>query len=121
MCEPTTTSNKANRASNSLLLAFGEAAHTASGRDAMLSGVALNRAKAKTRLSSEAKAKAPCVLSEITLQAPSGDAGTTSNSETNALCAFGKAKASASEASRALLSSAKIALLAKLNHIAKLN
>jgi len=114
MREPTTASNKANRASNSLLLAFGEAAHTASGRDATLSGVALNRAKAKARLSSEAKAKAPCVLSEITLQAPSGDAGTTSNSETNALCAFG-------EASRALLSSAKIALLAKLNHIAKLN
>ena len=65
---------------------------------------------------SEAKAKAPCVLSEVTLLAPSGSAKVDFNiCEANALCAFGEAKASAS---KALLSSANS--FTRLRHMAKL-
>ena len=52
----------------------------------MLSEVALNRAKVKVRFFSEAKAKAPCVLSE-------GSKIVSNSYEANALYAFDEAKA----------------------------
>jgi len=73
----------------------------------MLSGVVLNKAKAKTRLSSETKAKALCVLSEATSLTLSDGAKAAFNScEANALYAFGETKASTR---KVLLSNAKTA------------
>jgi len=95
-------SDKAKRASLSLLIASGEAALTTCGRE----GVALNRAKTKACFSSEAKAKSLCVSSEAISQASSGGARIASNNEVNTLCASSEAQASASEANKALLTKA---------------
>ena len=66
--KPTAASREAR--DDSLLLASDDAAPTSSDCEAMMSGVALNRAKVKARLSGEAKAKMP--LGASTAQVLSG-------------------------------------------------